>query len=45
MLKIVRIVAITVALVALAWIIKEMFGTTAEKRSEDMVQKIRMNGV
>jgi hypothetical protein len=45
MLRIVRVVAITVAVVALAWVIKEMFGTSTEKRSEDLVQKIRMNGV
>ncbi len=45
MLKIVRVVAITVAVFLLAWVIKEMFGTSAEKKSEDLVQKIRMNEV
>jgi hypothetical protein len=45
MLKIIRVVTITVAVFLLAWAIKEMLGPSAEKKSEDLVQKIRMNGV
>ena len=45
MMKIVRVFAITVGVVLLAWVIKEMFGDSASKRSESLVEKIRMNGV
>jgi hypothetical protein len=45
MLKIFRVVAITVGVVLLAWVIKEMFGDNAAKKSESLVEKIRMNGV
>jgi hypothetical protein len=45
MLKIVRVAAITVSVFLLAWVIKEMLGPNAEKKSQDLVQKIRLNGV
>jgi hypothetical protein len=44
-MRIVRVIVITVAVFLLAWAIKEMLGSTDAKKAEDLVQRIRMNGV
>jgi|WetSurMetagenome_2_1015567.scaffolds.fasta_scaffold1527422_1 hypothetical protein len=45
MIRIVRIVVITVAVFLLAWVIKEVFGSGTTTKADELVQKIRMNGV
>jgi hypothetical protein len=43
--RIARIIVITVALFLIAWVIKEIFGSSVTNKMEDLVQKIRMNEV
>jgi hypothetical protein len=45
MMRVARIVVITVTLFLLAWVIKEVFGIGGTNKTDDLVQKIRMNGV
>jgi uncharacterized protein HemY len=45
MIRIARIVVITVVLFLLAWVIKEVFNIGDTNKIDDLVQKIRMNGV
>jgi uncharacterized protein HemY len=45
MIRVVRIVVVTVALFLLAWVIKEVFGIGDTNKTDELVQKIRMNGV
>jgi len=44
-MRIARVVMIAVAVFLLAWVLKEMLGTTDAKKAEELVQRIRMNGV
>lgn len=43
--RIVRLVVITVALFLIAWVIKEVFGSGGTNKTDELVEKIRMNGV
>jgi|WetSurMetagenome_2_1015567.scaffolds.fasta_scaffold100572_2 hypothetical protein len=45
MARIARLIVITVALFLIAWVIKEVFGPGQTNKTDDLVQKIRMNGV
>jgi hypothetical protein len=45
MVRIARLIVITLALFLIAWVIKEVFGSGATNKTEELVQKIRMNGV
>ena len=45
MARIARVVVITVALFIIAWVIKEVFGTGETNKTNELVEKIRMNGV
>jgi hypothetical protein len=45
MMRVARIVVVTIALFLLAWVIKEVFGVGAANKTDELVQKIRMNGV
>jgi uncharacterized membrane protein (DUF485 family) len=45
MIRMVRIIMITIVLFVLAWVIKEVFRTGDQNKMDDLVQKIRMNGV
>jgi hypothetical protein len=46
MQRVVRIMIVTVVVLTLAWVLKEVFGIGDEvKSSEDLVQKIRMSGI
>ena len=46
MQRLARIMIVTVVVFTLAWVLKEVFGIGDEgKSSEDLVQKIRMNGI
>jgi hypothetical protein len=36
---------ITIALFLVAWVIKEVFGTGGTDKTDELVQKIRINGV
>ena len=44
-MRFVRVVTIAVAVFLLAWVIKEVLGSNAGKKTEELVQKIRMNGI
>jgi len=45
MIRFARIVVITIALFLVAWVIKEVFGSGGTNKTDELVQKIRMNGV
>jgi hypothetical protein len=45
MVRIARLIVITMALFLIAWVIREVFGTGETKKTDELVQKIRMNGV
>ena len=45
LMRMARVIIITVAVFLLAWVIKEVLGTTDAKKAEELVQRIRMNGV
>jgi hypothetical protein len=45
MVRLARLIVVAVALFLIAWVIKEVFGTGETNKSDEMVQKIRMNGV
>lgn len=45
MIRMARIIMITIVLFVLAWVIKEVFRTGDQNKMDDLVQKIRMNGV
>ena len=45
MVRIARIIMITIVLFVLAWVIKEVFRAGDQNKMDDLVQKIRMNGV
>ena len=44
-MRIARIVVIGVGVFLLAWVLKEVLGNNADKKTEDLVQIIRLNGV
>ncbi len=43
--RIIRIVAIVVAVILVAWVIKELLGIGNGKKAESLVRKMRLNGV
>jgi hypothetical protein len=45
MMRIARVFVITIAVFLLAWVIKEVFGNIGTNKADELVQKIRMNGV
>ena len=45
MVRIARLIVITIALFLIAWVIKEVFGSSETNKTDELVQKIRMNGV
>lgn len=45
MLRLTRIVVITVAVFILAWVIREVIGDSEGKRADDLIQKIRLSGI
>lgn len=44
MWRLTRIVVVTVAVVIIAWVIKEFVGSDG-KKAEDLIQKIRLSGI
>jgi hypothetical protein len=40
-----RVVVITVAVFLLAWVIKEVIGSSDGKKADDLIQKIRLSGI
>lgn len=45
MMRMARIFVITIAVFLLAWVIREVLGHGGTNKADELVQKIRMNGV